>query len=101
MDGATEEMKRQAPGVRGAMNAELHYDRDQHQGPEEIAHERHDVGIEMLRGDEREDVQQGKRYARHRDPKNAAQIGRKRRPASLQRRNHTATMSYRLQRSER
>ena len=97
MDCAAEKMQRQAPGIHGAMDAELHHDRDQHQRPEEIAHERHDVGIEVLRGNEREDVQQGEQHARHTDPENAAQIGRKREPAVLKRRNHTATMSYRLQ----
>ena len=64
----------------------------EHQRPEEIAQERHDVGIEMLRRDQREDVEQGKQHTRQADPEDAAQIGRHRKPA-VDESGHAATMS--------
>jgi hypothetical protein len=48
--------------------------RHQDQRSRAVAQERHDVGIEVLCRDQREDVEQGKQQTRQADPDNAAQV---------------------------
>ena len=81
--------------MEGAVEPEPHDDRHQEQGAEEIAQERHHVGIEMLRGDQREDVEERKQHARQGDPEDAAQIRRQREPTGDED-GHPATMSQAL-----
>jgi hypothetical protein len=64
----------------------------QDQRSRQVAHERHDVGIEMLRRNQREDVEQREQQARYADPEDAAQVWRQRKPAGDEG-GHAATMS--------
>ncbi len=89
---------REPPRVQRAVEAKAHYDRHEEQRAEEIAQERHHVGIEMLRRDQREDVEQGEQDARESDPENPAQIRRQREPAGNEG-GHGATMSHALRRT--
>ena len=75
------DVQRKPSGVQRAVEAEPEHDRQQEQRTEEIAQERHHVGVEVLRRNEREDVQQREQQARNSDPEDAAQIGRQRKPA--------------------
>ena len=96
MNDAARYVQALAIGMQRAIEPESQDDGHQDQRSRAVAQERHDIGIEVLRGDQREDVEQREQQARQADPQDAAQIGRQRKPAG-NKRGHAATMSQRLQ----